>query len=388
MASPTSSFDLDLEKVYLDIDPAVGDRAWQRSQRLSNAASRWRAYINELAMRSLISWLQSSEDTGAVRPTMRDALWPTVWEWVTGSVLNVDGLRWVVIPTEAIDDDELRVPQEWVDIPNWAGDYYVLAQVNADDGWVKIAGLATHAMVKGQGEYGRDRNYSLSSDDLLTDINVVEIAEVMAPEVDRRVAIAPVPELPLAQANQLMQRLSDSGQLNPRLAVGFGPWSALLAHGGWRTEMTHQRQGNPPSFSVSQWLQEGLSDLVQQLGWQTVSLQLATVGARGDENETPPTAFSKALTINSEAYSLQISEIVDQALNAWRFELRKVNGVVPEGVTLRLLTEDLQSFANNEVTAAEPVESLYVDVALSPGEGIVWATEPEADAYESEILRF
>lgn len=162
MASPTSSFDLDLEKVYLDIDPAVGDRAWQRSQRLSNAASRWRAYINELAMRSLISWLQSSEDTGAVRPTMRDALWPTVWEWVTGSVLNVDGLRWVVIPTEAIDDDELRVPQEWVDIPNWAGDYYVLAQVNADDGWVKIAGLATHAMVKGQGEYGRDRNYSLS----------------------------------------------------------------------------------------------------------------------------------------------------------------------------------------------------------------------------------
>ena len=65
-----------------------------------------------------------------------------------------------------------------------------------------------------------------------------------------------------------------------------------------------------------------------------------------------------------------------------------MNGVVPEGVTLRLLTEDLQPFANNEVTAAEPVESLYVDVALSPGEGIVWATEPEADAYESEILRF
>ncbi|MEL7357251.1 MAG: DUF1822 family protein [Cyanobacteria bacterium J06560_6] len=388
MASPTSSFDLDLEKVYLDIDPAVGDRAWQRSQRLSNAASRWRAYINELAMRSLISWLQSSEDTGAVRPTMRDALWPTVWEWVTGSVLNVDGLRWVVIPTEAIDDDELRVPQEWVDIPNWAGDYYVLAQVNADDGWVKIAGLATHAMVKGQGEYGRDRNYSLSCDDLLTDINIVEIAEAMAPEVDRRVAIAPVPELPLAQANQLMQRLSDSAQLNPRLAIGFGPWSALLAHGGWRTEMTRQRQGNPLSFSVNQWLQEGLSGLVQQLGWQAMNLQPATVGARGDENETPPTAFSKALTINSEAYSLQISEIVDQALNAWRFELRKVNGVVPEGVTLRLLTEDLQSFANNEVTAAEPVESLYVDVALSPGEGIVWATEPEADAYESEILRF
>ena len=388
MASPTSSFELDLEKVYLDIDPATCEQAWQRSQNLATVASRWRAYVNELAMRSLISWLQSSANMGSPRPMMRDALWPTVWEWVTGSAWDVGGLRWVVIPTEAIDDDELRVPQEWVDIPSWVGDYYVLAQVNADDGWVKIAGLATHAMVKGQGDYGSDRTYSLSSDDLLKDINVIEIAEAMGPEVDKRATIAPIPELPLAQANQLMQRLSDSAQLNPRLAIGFGPWSALLAHGGWRTEMTWQRQGNPSSFSVSQWLQEGLSGLVQQLGWQTVSLQPVTVGARGEEDETPLRAFSKALTIGLEAYSLQISEIVDQPSNAWRFELRKVNGIVPEGVTLRLLTEDLQPFENNAVTATEPIESLYVDVALAPGEGIVWETVPEADVYESEILWF
>lgn len=410
MASPSSprssDFDLDLEKIYLDIDPAVQAQAWQRSQALANSGSQWRAYINELALRSLIAWLPSFMDTAtspastggnAPKSMLRDALWPTVWEWVNGSACEVGrevgALRWVLIPSEAIDDDELRVPQEWIDIPAWVGDYYLLMQVNADEGWVKIAGGATHAVLKEQGEYdGRDRTYSLPASELFTDVNVMGVAEAIVPNAIKRAAVAPVPELPLAQANQLMQRLSDSEQLNPRLAVGFDLWRALLSHGGWRMEMTQQRQGNPPSGSVRQWLQDGLSQWVQQLGWQTVTFQPATVGARGDDDEMPQAALSKVILIAGDRYQLQVLEQVlitdgDQ-LNAWRFELRKLNGVIPLGITLRLLTEELKAFENNSATATEPVEVLFVDVALAPGEGIVWITEPEPDEYETEILRF
>ncbi|MEO1620228.1 MAG: DUF1822 family protein [Cyanobacteria bacterium J06632_3] len=400
MASPVSHLDLDLEKIYLDIEPALPEQAWQQSQGLANPASRWRAYINLLAMRSLTAWLQEA-GSASPRGMVQDALWPTVWEWVTGSAWQVGSLRWVLIPSEAIDDDELRVPQEWVDIPSWAGDYYLLLQVNPDDdsegAYVKLAGIATHAMLKLQGAYdGRDRTYSLPIEDLTTDINVIELSNTLllrrdfddVPSLVTRAAVSPVPELPLAQANQLIQRLSAAEQLNPRLSIGFGPWSALLSHGGWRAEMTRQRQGRPPAFSVNQWLREGLSQIGEQLGWQTVSLQPATVGARGEEAETAQTAFCREVSITGEAYILQVSRLTGNSSNAWRFELRKLSGVVPVGVTLRLLTEDLQPFEGNEATAAEPMESLYVDVALAAGEGVVWTTAPEPDAYVSEILRF
>jgi hypothetical protein len=53
-----------------------------------------------------------------------------------------------------------------------------------------------------------------------------------------------------------------------------------------------------------------------------------------------------------------------------------------------LLTEDLQPFENNEDTAINPVDMLYVEVILEPGEGLVWETEPVAEDYEQEVLRF
>ena len=389
MASPSFDLDLDLEKIYLDIDPTLQAQAWQKSQTLSAPASRWRAYLNDLALRSLLHWLRSSAGAVSCKPMLRDGRWPTVWEWVNGSACEVEGLRWVLLPTEAMDDEELRVPQEWIDIPAWVGDYYLLLQVNPEDGWVKISGYTTHAALKEQGDYdGRDRTYSLPASELFSDINIIDLTQAIAPETVKRAALSPVPELPLAQANQLMQRLSDSAQLNPRLAIGFGPWSALLSHGGWRIEMTRQRQGNPPSRSIRQWLQEGLTQQIQQLGWQTVSFQPVTVGARGENDELLETALSKDIEIAGERYQIQVLERISEQPNAWRFELRKLNGVIPPGITLRLLTEDLQPFENNAVTASAPVEFLFVDVALAPGEGIVWITEPMPEMYEAEILRF
>jgi hypothetical protein len=34
------------------------------------------------------------------------------------------------------------------------------------------------------------------------------------------------------------------------------------------------------------------------------------------------------------------------------------------------------------------VEQLYIEVALEPGEGIVWEIEPLPDNYDREILKF
>lgn len=388
----TAPYPLDLDRVYLEIDPIKQGRAWHHSQGLATPTSRWRAYLNQLGLQTLLPWL-TEESTGRVRTLLAPPLWPTVWEWVSGTAVEVGQSRLVLLPVEATDADELRVPQEWVDIPSWVGDYYLLLQVNMDDGWVKLAGLTTHETLKNQGDYDwRDRTYSLIASDLISDPNVIWVAEAMAPVAAKRTAVAPLPALPRVQAQSLIQRLSNPALLDPRLTIDFVSWGALLAHGGWRRQMSQQRWGTPNSFDVGQWLQSGIDQLAAQLGWQSVSFQPATVGARGDADGDEQGCLSRSLQIvkdgMEEDYRLQVSALEGDTPNAWRFELRKLNGLVPQGITLRLLTEDLQPFENNQVTAIEPTDVLYIDVALAPAEVIVWAVEPTPNQYEPEMLRF
>jgi hypothetical protein len=60
---------------------------------------------------------------------------------------------------------------------------------------------------------------------------------------------------------------------------------------------------------------------------------------------------------------------------------------IPGGFKLRLLTEDLQPFPDNEDVATTTVELLFVEVACEPAEGVVWETEPLPENYDREILR-
>lgn len=388
MTSEAPTLDLDLDCTYLEVASSVQERAWQTSQRLATPASRWRAYLNQMSLDTLLPWLEDEGVAARVQPMLAQSLLPTIWEWVSGTALDLNGSRLVVLPTDTIDVEEFRVPQEWIDCPAWIGDYYILVQINPDDGWLKLAGFATHQMLKTQGHYDwRDRTYSLQASDLILDLNVLWVSEMLNPSATKRTALNPLPTLAIAQAQQLIQRLSHVDILDPRLEIDFQSWGALMTHGGWRRQMAEERWGKPASFSVTQWFQSGVSQLAQQLGWQAVSFQAATVGARGDTDPNLQQGLTRSLLIQNESYLLNIF-CIDDHTNAWRFELRKLNGIIPQGITLKLLTEDLQSFDNNQITATEPTESLSIDVALESEEGIVWEIEPTPSQYEPEILRF
>ena len=58
-----------------------------------------------------------------------------------------------MIPTEALDISELRVPQEWVDIPNWSADYYAAVQVNVEEGYIRIWGYTSQVNLKEKATY-------------------------------------------------------------------------------------------------------------------------------------------------------------------------------------------------------------------------------------------
>lgn len=373
----------DPTQVWLEISQASQSQAWQQCQSFSTP-SRWNAYLNQLCLDAVLPWLQ--EEYTQATPWLSRPL--AIWDVVNGTAIALDTARLVVIPTETIDSSELRVPQEWVDIPGWVADYYLAAQVNLDEQWVRIWGYTTHQQLKtGQYDAG-DRTYCLDASGLIQDLSVLWVARQLCPQEPTRATVTPLSALPLAQAENLLQRLSNPSVTAPRLAVPFELWAALLEHSGWRQRLYERRQRLPEQWSVLQWLRAGVSDLAQQVGWQRVELQPSLVGARGSEQVTAASVLSRQLIIAGQSYELQI---LPQGTSAeqWRFELRSALGaVIPSGFKLRLLTEDRQGFENNEDIATTAVDRLYVEVVLEPGEGLVWEVEPAPENCDHEILRF
>lgn len=377
---------LNLDRLYLEIpehsyhEPTVA---------YSTAGGYRRALINQMVLDAFLPWVKAEQNRNA-HLWKQGAAWPSIWEFVNGAAIEVDGLRLVLIPSEAIDTDELRVAQEWVDIPDWAADYYIAVQVNLDEGWLQIWGYTTHQQLKTIAEYDAgDRAYALAEEALIQDLNVLWVAQEFGVEASPRSAIAALPALSLDQAHNLIARLGDPDLTFPRQALPFQLWGALLAHGGWRKQLYERRQGMVEQWSVAQWFRAGVSGIAEQFGWGQPQLQFATV--RGTRSTSQ--AMTRSLEIAAALYTLQISQISESTTpdaSAWRFELRPASegGSIPAGFKLRLLAEDLQPFENNEDSAIEPSDRLYVDVLVLPGEGLVWEIEPAPVGYEQEVLRF
>lgn len=357
----------------------------------STAGSRRRAALNQIVCDAFLPWLHTEHSIPA-------RLWPhtialsSFWELVDGTAVVLNSTRMVLIPSLAMDQEEVRIPQEWVDIPAWSADYYLAVQVNPDEHWIQITGYTTHHQLKTIGLYDAgDRTYSLVVDDLIPDLNVLWLAQEFCLTEPLRAEVSPLPNLPLAQANQLLERLGNPNLIFPRLAIPFHLWGALLAHGGWRQRLYERRQGLAEQWSIPQWLQSRVSSAAQQLGWGQIELQLAT--ARGMRS-VPAAGLLRQLDIADHFYTLQISLLEDdrrtETAQVWRFELRPADSlqIIPAGFKLRLLTEDLQPFANNEDTAISAVDSLYVDVLIESGEGLVWEISPTPALYDREILQF
>jgi Protein of unknown function (DUF1822) len=386
MNTHTQSFMATAPLLSLPIPHDSQTQFWQHSETTyTTAGNRWQAALNQACLDALLPWLKAERDPSAKIWT-KAASRPSFWEVVTGSAIDLNGSRLVIIPTTAIDFAEIRVPQEWVDLPSWAGEYYLSVYVNAEESEVQVLGYTTHKKLKQQGQYDpTDRTYSLETEELIADLNVLWLARQLCPTEILKAPLAPLPQMPLAQAENLLVRLGDANRLRPRLAVPFAMWGAVMEHGGWRQDLYRNRLGLPTIGSVAEWFQAGISQFAQQLGWETLEMEPSLVLARGTNLSTTKTIL-RPLTIVGSAYELRV---FPKGHDLWRFELHSAtNKPIPPGFKLRLLTEDLLPFANNEDVTLTEIDRLFLEVRLSPGDGLVWEIEPQPDLFDREILRF
>ncbi len=386
MNAPSGLSMLAIPQLQLPIAANFPSQFWHQAEAAySSVGSRWQAALNQACLESFLPWIQAERDPKA-QAWVKAASRPSFWEIVNGAAIELNGSRLVLIPTTAIDFAELRVPQEWIDLPTWAGDYYLSIYVNLDDSEIQVLGYTTHQQLKQQGHYNpTDRTYSCDGDDLIPDLNVLWLSRKLCPNTILRAQIDPLPAIPLAQAENLIERLGNASQLRTRLAVPFPLWGALIEHSGWRQQLYRHRANLPEQWSMSKWFQSEISTLGQQLGWEMMTMEPALVAARGEYSSTTKILL-RQLTIAGQPYELRV---LPKGGDLWRFELHSTtSNNIPAGVKLRLLTEDLLAFANNEDIALTATDRLFLDVQVSPGDGLVWETEPKSELFDREILRF
>jgi len=253
---------------WLEVLPTTQSTAWQQSQHCATPRSQWNTYVNRVCLNAVLVWLQA-ESTADVKVESPSAL-PAVWDVVNGMAIRIGTKRCVVLPSEAIDSSELEVPQEWVDIPSWAADYYLAVQVklahpsspSLETQWLRVWGYTTHQDLKTIATYDPvDRTYCLERRSLTTDLNAFWVTLQFCPEAQTRAAIVPLPELTATQAQSLLQRLGNAAIAFPRLAIPFTLWGALLEQESWHQELYQRRiQRDQPSsmrriVHLSQWFQ-------------------------------------------------------------------------------------------------------------------------------------
>ncbi len=375
--------------LWLEIPEEQQSKIWEQSQAFSTDNRRWMAYLNRLSLKAFLPWLKEEHSSDA-KVFPNSATLPSIWEVTNGTGISFNDKKLVLIPSEALDISELRIPQEWVDIPKWSADYYVAVQVNVEEGYIRIWGYTSQVNLKEKATYdANEKAYCLDKEDLISNLSILWISRQLCPEEITKNETVPMAELSTTQAENLITRLGNPQLINPRQEIPFSSWGALLEHGAWRQGLYEKRQGMQRQWSIRQWMQNGVSEFAQTFGWASADLQQNLAGARGIAAPVQLPTLIKRITISGSEYELSVKAKGEIQNRTWRFELRPaaVGEMIPVGVKLMLLTEDLQPFDGNQAQAKKPVERLYVDIALGEEEeGLVWKTEPISDDYEYEAL--
>jgi hypothetical protein len=362
---------LEPDEWTMEISAEMRDRAWRDSQAQGKPAGRWTAYLNRLCLNVFQQLWAELEPQASPQPWPSLETLPSYWEFTNGTAISIGAHRLVVIPTEALDSSELTVPQEWVDIPSWAGDYYVCAQIDPPAERLQILGYVTHRQLKTQGTYDAfERHYCIETDELIAWDGFEPSYRQYSPS-ETQVSIAPLPPPEPVQITQLIQRLVAPQVLLPRLALPFPLWGAMLENEALRQQLYGASIGEQASSvtKLSNWLigqveqsWQGLETLLSPPQWaatrqlrsiqaSAAPVQTQTLGKR--LLETMPLVLSVSITpLESEVFRVLLK--LDPAL-----------GDGSEAVTVRLLSESGEALS--EQTAA-PREMIRIQFSANLGE--------------------
>jgi hypothetical protein len=237
----------DCTEIYLHIPIDLQRAAWKYSRANHTKLNQEQAYLNYLCLELTRSWLSETFNDRVVKlDNQRHQLSP-LWELMNGTPIYLDDYRLCLIPDTACDRSELRVPCEWVEIPDLVADYYLSVQIDPDTRSAVIWGYTTHCHLQQLAMYDDlDRTYCLDAEDLIGDLNIFTLAMQSSRLEPTRAAVNPIDFVTPSEAERYLQTWRREEFAVPRLDVGeadFPRWLALVANERWRQNLYEQRLG-------------------------------------------------------------------------------------------------------------------------------------------------
>jgi hypothetical protein len=238
------------DQLILPITSEQINTTWSKLAKYQELPDYRNMVVNSLSAEIINIWLQEEKPGKLIRRLPSVEISESLWGVVNGYQFSIDDLHIVFIPTEEIDTELFRIPQEWLRIPTWQANYYVAVIVDIDAGWLRIQGYAQANTIDHHANYdANDGCYYLERDWLTEDINIMWIVDQLNPvEI---VAVPPLPILTNQQAINLIDNLSQPNQpyiYLPRLWQDFPAWGALLCHDNL-LKMLHEKRCN--NFSIA-----------------------------------------------------------------------------------------------------------------------------------------
>ncbi len=226
--------------------------------------------LNRICMTAIKDWIRStvSLELQPIFPCWlggKDTL-ALISKLVNGFALQIGQTKVVFIPNTAIDLTEFEVPQEWVDLPHWAADYYVPIRVDLEREQLHLWGFIGYDELKIQAQFDRVfRNYHLIGTETIADLELLITAcELQSSDAATvRLDLGAIAELSASALEKTLQQLQQHrGRLSPRLELPFSQWGALL-------DRSHslERYLNPET-DLGSWWQDPQSAICD--GWETL----------------------------------------------------------------------------------------------------------------------
>jgi Protein of unknown function (DUF1822) len=291
--------DFNQEQVGLLIPDNIQKECWQVTRNNSPNISRWQSYLNLVTMKTILPWLRDIfEQNQTIIKVKNEADLLEIWEFVNGFAISIGAVNLVFIPSESEDLGEICVPQEWVDIPSLAADFYVAIQINSDESWLRIWGYSSYEYLKNEAEYDPfSRSYTLGEEQLDHDIIFMLVTAEYTEQHNHF-----IPELGFLsqqKAQELLTKLKSFKDYAPRLIIPFQQWGLIFVNDQWRKQLFEARK----PINLTAWINYNFQQAMLT-GWQTLeslelSLGIGTNGTNGTNGLNGFAMRSRAVNIDT-----------------------------------------------------------------------------------------
>jgi hypothetical protein len=196
-------------------------------------------------------------------------------EAIDGFALSIAGVKVVFIPSYDLDLAGFEIQQEWVDLSNWAADYYVPIQIDREHHYLHLWGFVSHRSIQKTATLDRTlRSYEIAGSDLIEDLQILWMSCELASErvlTSERGKIPTLAPLSASAIDTAIDRLrAHSSPFSPRLVLPFEQWGAITNEPEY---LKLYLNPVPAITKIANWFRDRIStsDAILESGWLTIA---------------------------------------------------------------------------------------------------------------------